>query len=362
MLKTIFVHGDLGDRYGHEHHLDVVTPGEALRAIDANFNGFLKELYELAQKGVGFRVQLGERDMEEIELFGPFSASLPFHITPVITGAGNNNGGIKVVIGMIIIVAAIAASPYTGGGSNAAIPAGEAMAFGTAMAQPAFAGLSYMNIAMIGASVMLGGISQLLSPTPSGATASESEENRASYMFNGPVNTMVQGGPVPLGYGHLLVGSYTISAALEIKNIPIGTMIQSASQYIDYSCAVTAGEYFGVSCKVRLSTIKDEEAYNGSMPEVWVRKNEAVGIMADTFINYVGLNAPLGVWIEFRRDVADAVGGSCVPTAEGTMTFYIKTNQTTGFISIDDWCKYVGLNLYERMMAEQASQGGQGGA
>jgi predicted phage tail protein len=40
-----------------------------------------------------------------------------------------------------------------------------------------------------------------------------------SYLFNGPVNVINEGGPVPLGYGRLTVGSQVIMASYGIKNI-----------------------------------------------------------------------------------------------------------------------------------------------
>ena len=40
-----------------------------------------------------------------------------------------------------------------------------------------------------------------------------------SYLFNGPVNVLNEGGPVPVGYGRLIVGSQTIMASYDIKRI-----------------------------------------------------------------------------------------------------------------------------------------------
>ena len=38
---------------------------------------------------------------------------------------------------------------------------------------------------------------------------------RESYLFNGAVNTYNPGGPVPMGYGRLLIGSATVGFAQE---------------------------------------------------------------------------------------------------------------------------------------------------
>ena len=75
----------------------------------------------------------------------------------------------------------------------------------------------------IGASLVLGGISQLLVPVPKVSGPQERPENKPSYLFNGAVNTTEQGQPIPLLYGELIVGSAVVSAGLTDKEIPIRT-------------------------------------------------------------------------------------------------------------------------------------------
>ena len=59
-----------------------------------------------------------------------------------------------------------------------------------------------------------GGVVQLLSPQQRSLSTKDRPENGASYNFNGPVNTSAQGGPVPLLYGRMIIGSATISAGI----------------------------------------------------------------------------------------------------------------------------------------------------
>jgi predicted phage tail protein len=68
----------------------------------------------------------------------------------------------------------------------------------------------------MGASMVLGGIVQLLSPTPKidSGIGSEDALHRPSYNFNGVVNTTAQGHPVALAYGRVICGSAVISAGL----------------------------------------------------------------------------------------------------------------------------------------------------
>lgn len=72
----------------------------------------------------------------------------------------------------------------------------------------------------IGASLLLGGISQALTSTPSTSNQTvEAVSNRPSYAFDGAVNTAAQGNPVPVCYGQLIVGSQVISAGLSVEQI-----------------------------------------------------------------------------------------------------------------------------------------------
>ena len=40
-----------------------------------------------------------------------------------------------------------------------------------------------------------------------------------SYLFNGPVNVINDGGPVPLGYGRLIVGTQVIMSAYDVRYV-----------------------------------------------------------------------------------------------------------------------------------------------
>lgn len=62
---------------------------------------------------------------------------------------------------------------------------------------------------------MLGGVSQMLTPTPE--TPEEDPEN--SFAFNSPVNTSRAGLVIPLIYGERLVGSAVISAGITTERV-----------------------------------------------------------------------------------------------------------------------------------------------
>jgi predicted phage tail protein len=207
-MKQVLLEGRLGEKFGREWELDVRTPAEALRAIEVNKKGFFRELIDSAEHGVGYRVLIGKRELEEEtireELNFPFGQKETFSLIPIVGGAGK--GGVKFIIGLILVVAAVALVPVSGGQSL----------WGASALGP----VTWGNMAAFGALLMVGGVAQMLSRTPSIEDAN-SPENRASYLFNGPVNTVAQGGPVPVGYGRLTIGSILISGGIIVNEIPI---------------------------------------------------------------------------------------------------------------------------------------------
>lgn len=206
-MKTVLLLGELGKKFGRKLLLDVKTPGEAVRALCANFPEFEQHLIESEKRNVGYRILLGKNDIPLDDIHNPAGSST-IKFVPVIQGAGGN-GFVNVLIGAAIIGAAF----FTGGAS---LVAGAGF-FGTTVATTFLGGIALG----VGASLVLSGVSQMLSPTPKSDVPGERPENQPSYVFNGAVNTTAQGQPVPIGYGRMIVGSAVISAGINTEEIPI---------------------------------------------------------------------------------------------------------------------------------------------
>jgi predicted phage tail protein len=196
-MLTILLFGELGKRFGRRHRMDVRSPAEAVRALCANFPDFREFMARSHERNVGYRVITAKRDIDAEQLHDPASKQIVF--APVIAGAGGSPLG-KILLGAIIIGTAF----LTGG---ATLVAGQGIVFSGFLAQAAFG---------IGVSLALGGVAQLLAPTP---PALEPMETETSYVFDGPVNTTAQGQPVPIGYGRMIVGSAVISAGLTVDDV-----------------------------------------------------------------------------------------------------------------------------------------------
>jgi predicted phage tail protein len=72
----------------------------------------------------------------------------------------------------------------------------------------------------VGVSLVLGGVAQLLTPTPTLTQGADSEgDPRKSFSFSGIQNTSRAGVPVPVVYGETLVGSVVVSAGIDIVQV-----------------------------------------------------------------------------------------------------------------------------------------------
>ena len=197
-LKTIRLYGKLGTRFGRIHRLAVASAAEAVRALCMTRPGFERELMTSRDRGVDYAVFLGKKNISQEELADPAGKD-DIRIAPVLQGA--SKGGIfQIILGAALMVFAMwAQGSFTSLGS-----------LSEALKAKSWIGVT----AMMGMSMMMGGVLQLLSPQMKGLSTRDNVENGASYAFTGAVNTTAQGNPVPVGYGRMIVGSAVISAGI----------------------------------------------------------------------------------------------------------------------------------------------------
>ena len=189
-MKEIRLYGRLAKFIGKRvFRAEVSSVAEAVRFLIANFPQVEKHMADQH-----YRVSLGERDLELDEIHHP-SGQQVIKIAPVIAGAG--------AVGRILAGIALIAVSFL-------IP-GSALLFGTSVASMVFG---------IGATLVLGGVAQLLSPvraTPGGLDSNS--DPRKNYSFSSIQNTSRQGPPVPVVYGEVIVGSVVISAGIDIAQV-----------------------------------------------------------------------------------------------------------------------------------------------
>jgi len=201
VMRKIHLYGRLRKEFGPVFELDVLTAGEAIRALNANFPGRFRQ----AMENGCWSVLHGQRkgglplEVEDINTFGLGRGDI--HIVPV--AAGSKRGGVlKAILGVVLIGAAI----FLSGGTLAAPLAGMGGAI------PGLMGLTYGNVALIGLGLALAGASQLLTKSEKSQDETKKDE---SFTFSGPGNGTEQGNAVPLIYGRVLTGSLLVSASMD---------------------------------------------------------------------------------------------------------------------------------------------------
>ena len=227
MEKEIRLYGPLAKFIGQRKFLaEISSAGEAVRMLLANFPGLERHMADQYYKVI---VDSHESDLDEIH----YPASQTIKIVPVLGGAGGGTG--KILAGVALVAFALIAGPAAGGFLGLG-----ASAFGTAAtATTAATGFvlgagAAAVIGSVGVALILGGVSQLLSPTPqlgqigpasqslggrNTTTEGTEMDPQESYSFSGIQNTSRQGTPVPVVYGETIVGSVVISAGIDVDTI-----------------------------------------------------------------------------------------------------------------------------------------------
>lgn len=221
-MRQIFFYGALADKYGPVLRLRANTVGAVVKLMEANFPGqFMKGIMNGTYRVVAGKSVDDERathyDCAMVKA-GLSLGSKDLHIVPVPEGSGGG-GFFKVALGITLIAAAVVFS----GGLAAAGGAGALSGLGTTAFTVAGFNISYGSIALFGLNLVLGGIAGMLTPTPkiggSDYADRERPDERPSFIFNGAVNTTEQGGPVPVIYGRMVVGSTVISGGITAEQI-----------------------------------------------------------------------------------------------------------------------------------------------
>jgi predicted phage tail protein len=196
MLRKIKLYGQLAKFIGKRVlEADVATAAEAVRMLVANFPGLEQHMAEQY-----YRVTVGTYDLGLDEIHDP-AGQQDIKIMPVVVGAGG--GALKIAIGVALIAGAF----FTGGATIGLLGLAAPIAVSTVLAG-------------VGFSLLLGGVSQLLTPVPKIPQGPDTADDpRKTYNFSGIQQTSRQGVPVPCVYGLTLVGSVVISAGTDTVQV-----------------------------------------------------------------------------------------------------------------------------------------------
>lgn len=198
-LTTIKFHGRFGEFMGQEFKVKISSVKEAFRAVDylsgRKFRRFFLE--DKSNLEADYRVLVNGKEMassdsridtiekaRNSELVVKNDNIETIDVIPVIKGSDDFMSILLIIVGVLLIV------------------------------------FSFGNPAMImlGVGLIMGGISLLLAEPPKFDDFVDPGAKKAfgqSYLFDGPKGTAGEGGPVPLGYGRLIVGGLSLTATYE---------------------------------------------------------------------------------------------------------------------------------------------------
>lgn len=173
-MQTVHLVGSIS-KFGKVWQTDCANVKDIFKLINCQTLGFNKYLIEAEEAGVAYEIRKGKDILQNPEdLLLSTVEDEDIIITEVPDGAKK---GLKILAGIILIVIGVLYPPAS-------------------------------FLIDVGISLIVGGITELLAPGPE----TEQSENDPSYLFNGPVNNISQGLPIPVLYGQLIIGGGAISA------------------------------------------------------------------------------------------------------------------------------------------------------
>lgn len=228
MENKILLLDDLGKKYGETHiYHNLKTPAEALKLLCINYPELAKDVLELQEQGIFYKVQQVDIDLELSDLFLPLG-SHDLVVTPVISGSGDVG---KFVLGGLMIGVGI----FSGG---AGFGVGGALGFGSTATNAAGALTGAFSLAAsvgnLGIGLVLSGINDLLSPQPTPqsidsdgafssftggpASVQKGADGQQTFAYTGPTNVTGLGKTIPVIYGKALTGSLIVGADINPEN------------------------------------------------------------------------------------------------------------------------------------------------
>lgn len=197
-LVKFKLHGNVWDSIATDWEFRAKSLSDCTRLLELNSKKFYKTLHENDKKNIRYEIIINGRkfksekelktleDIKNSELCMTYKDLETVDIVPVLEGADSDV--FQAILGVVLIILDVA-----------------------------FFHTGYLTA--VGLTLLASGVVGLLTKPPKFEDFREIEQGgRTSYLFSGPQNIIGEGGPVPVGYGRLIVGSQVVSAAYVIRD------------------------------------------------------------------------------------------------------------------------------------------------
>lgn len=203
MLTTVILGGPLGKKYGRRFEFMLHRPIDAIKALHCNFPDFVETMQGYAEKGMEFRITDLSDGRRDLSLDESTAVNQPkvLRLAPVVAGASEQTAkaNTQLAIATVLAVAAIALS----GGTTAP--------------------WVVQALAAMSVSFAIQGALGHYAAHQSKKNKKEQKEKNPSNLFSSQENVTEAGGPVPVGYGEMMIGSTVIGVAYEIYDKPLNS-------------------------------------------------------------------------------------------------------------------------------------------
>jgi predicted phage tail protein len=204
-LVQINFHGDAGQFLGKQWEIAGKTVSECLRGVEAGSKKLYKYLLEKEKENAKYEIIINgheyidgsKMDINNLETIKYSEFNLKrklktIDVVPVLEGAGRGALAALLILVAVVLIILDLAVFHTG------------------------------YLTAVGVGLIIAGIGILLTKPPKIEDFREIEQGgKTSYLFSGPENVVGEGGPVPLVYGQILVGSQVITSAYVVRDYAI---------------------------------------------------------------------------------------------------------------------------------------------
>ena len=192
MQRSVYLQGDLGERFGHKFIVNSDNYADIFKCINANRPGWMPYVRKCHEEDIAFIVETEDGLIDQDDLLTPIAKG---DVTISLVPAGSKKGIGKIIVAIIMIYLMV----------NYGLPPEPGTATWMYTKAGALTIKGGMAIGMT-SSLMMAGIQQIMAPDPA-----VDQDNPTNYLFSGGANNAVEGDPIPILYGELRVPGRPIS-------------------------------------------------------------------------------------------------------------------------------------------------------
>jgi predicted phage tail protein len=191
MQRSVYLQGELGERFGHKFIVNTDNYADIFKCINANKPEWMPYVRKCHEENIAFIVETEDGLIDQDDLLTPIATG---DVTISLVPAGSKKGIGKIILAIVMIYIMV---------TTGYVPAGE-----TSWMMTASGGLTIPGSIAVGftTSLAIQGIQQIMAPDPA-----VDQDAPSNYLFSGGANNSVEGDPIPIMYGELRVPGRPIS-------------------------------------------------------------------------------------------------------------------------------------------------------